>query len=349
MEKIIKVSPRELAFIEAALKLPIMPEEQAKSFTADFGNGYEMDVKICGAENDSAWTEAVLFHNGAQVSCTEPADDFLGEWELEDDGTVFKVIIEPEIELSNAISVMDKSGPFLVDVFSNEDAFNTEKHSVSGYYNSYETALESFYLTLGTFLPFNLGDFEVVVEADTEGINVVAHGKSEMDGKTVIDPDYYVWVRLCKIPFHDKTETDPATATQVIFLNEREDFMHGGVATGDKVVDLTDGEIYSLKDVEIKQKLDWKDIEEAAVGDEMSYYAPVSIEADDEHDIINVVGYPYAKSYGKIKAPKDCSDKKSFVEQHWGEVLWDDKLEELDYGGTDFELYTETWEELEEV
>lgn len=63
------------------------------SETAVFDKGYEMDIKLCSADDGGYWTEAVLFKNGSEVCCTEPCDDFFGEWELEDDNVyVVKIV-----------------------------------------------------------------------------------------------------------------------------------------------------------------------------------------------------------------------------------------------------------------
>ena len=69
--------------------------------TAVFDNGYEMDIKCCGVQyeeggDNGAWTEAVLFRNGSQVCCSEPSDEFVGEWELRDDNQVFTVNVVVE-------------------------------------------------------------------------------------------------------------------------------------------------------------------------------------------------------------------------------------------------------------
>lgn len=62
---------------------------------------------------------------------------------------------------------------------------------------------------------------------------------------------------------------------QVLFLNEKEDFIHGGILYKDTIIDLTDGDTYLMDDpnIEIKSTHEWKDLEEAAFGDEMAYYA----------------------------------------------------------------------------
>ena len=68
------------------------------SFTADFGNGIEMDDKLCGVDYESGgdnrpWTEAVLFKNGSEIGHTDPDDKFFTIWEIEDDDIRYRVIV----------------------------------------------------------------------------------------------------------------------------------------------------------------------------------------------------------------------------------------------------------------
>lgn len=89
----IKLDAAETAFINKyADKEPASAEEALKdtfSVTANFDDGYEMDIKLCpvtfeeGTYN-APFTEAVLFQHGCEVACTEPEYDFFGEWILED-------------------------------------------------------------------------------------------------------------------------------------------------------------------------------------------------------------------------------------------------------------------------
>lgn len=70
-------------------------EDDTISITITFLEGYEMDIKCCGVQyeeggNNVAWTEAVLFKDGCEVACSEPSEEFFGEWELEDKGITFK-------------------------------------------------------------------------------------------------------------------------------------------------------------------------------------------------------------------------------------------------------------------
>ena len=67
--------------------------------TADFGNGYEMDIKLCGVDYEeggcnTAWAEAVLFHNGCEVACSDTDEDYMGYWELEHKGNTFITVVE---------------------------------------------------------------------------------------------------------------------------------------------------------------------------------------------------------------------------------------------------------------
>lgn len=75
-----------------------MGEDETISCTANFPNGMAVDVKVCGVqyregEDNRPWTEAVLFRNGSEVCCTEPGENFFGEWILEDDENKYIVTI----------------------------------------------------------------------------------------------------------------------------------------------------------------------------------------------------------------------------------------------------------------
>lgn len=75
-------------------------------YTADFPNGYSVDVKVCGVDfeegsDNTAWTEAVLFKNGWEVACTEPCDSIDGPWELSDGDKEFIVNVLCKNDLEN--------------------------------------------------------------------------------------------------------------------------------------------------------------------------------------------------------------------------------------------------------
>lgn len=73
-----------------------MGEDDTISKTAVFDNEIEMDIKLCGADYDYPWTEAVLFKNGSECCCSEPCEGFVGEWQMEYNGDTYIVIIEVE-------------------------------------------------------------------------------------------------------------------------------------------------------------------------------------------------------------------------------------------------------------
>ena len=72
-----------------------MKRDETITITANFGDGYEMDIKLVIPleEDELPWTEAVLFKNGSELSFTEPDDEFVQEWILESDGLTFICII----------------------------------------------------------------------------------------------------------------------------------------------------------------------------------------------------------------------------------------------------------------
>lgn len=108
-EKILVISDHEAEKIKKFLHIEpknaseCLGEDDTFTRTAVFENGMEMDVKCCGCqyqegESNLAWTEAVLFKNGWQVSFSEPEGEYLGEWSLNYNGDeyVVKVITESE-------------------------------------------------------------------------------------------------------------------------------------------------------------------------------------------------------------------------------------------------------------
>lgn len=85
------------------------PEDESSCFgadetifyTADFGHGMGMDIKLCGVqfedgEDNLPWTEAVLFDHGCEVCHTEPGDDFFGIWELKHKNMTYAVEVIEE-------------------------------------------------------------------------------------------------------------------------------------------------------------------------------------------------------------------------------------------------------------
>ena len=103
--KMLKVSKEDADRINRYLNVP--PENESDclglnetiTFTVDFGDGIEMDIKCCGVkfregESNLSWTEAVLFNKGSEVACSEPGESFLGEWVLEYGGNQYCATVE---------------------------------------------------------------------------------------------------------------------------------------------------------------------------------------------------------------------------------------------------------------
>jgi hypothetical protein len=65
--------------------------EVIKTYTADFGNGWEADIKVCNG--DPPFIDPVLFENGNEVAVIEVTDTLEGEYIFDVEET-FKVIIE---------------------------------------------------------------------------------------------------------------------------------------------------------------------------------------------------------------------------------------------------------------
>lgn len=96
----------ELLTVEPKCESECYGEDETLSYTAKFGYGIEMDVKVCGVQyeeggSNTAWTEAVLFDHGSEVAHTDVCDTFTGEWELEYDGKKYitEVLVEKEQHL----------------------------------------------------------------------------------------------------------------------------------------------------------------------------------------------------------------------------------------------------------
>jgi rubrerythrin len=106
-----------------------MGEDETYSETAVFDDGYEVDVKLCGVRyeeggDNTPWTEAVLFKDGCEVTCTDVSDEFFGEWRLETDDETYVVFVErcepdnPEIPLmqpEEAIGVINDVAARIAD------------------------------------------------------------------------------------------------------------------------------------------------------------------------------------------------------------------------------------------
>lgn len=105
-EECIRLSKDEIAKYERLMNLPSDHKELEdfpeyaliQKWTARFDvPGYEMDIKICSSGYaQPLWSEAVLFYNGKQLSCSEPGSELKGEWTLHGNNMEFTVFVEEE-------------------------------------------------------------------------------------------------------------------------------------------------------------------------------------------------------------------------------------------------------------
>lgn len=79
----------EVRFCNKCLDKIVLTEDDTLVWGASFGNGFEMDIKLCGADEEVAWTEAVLFKDGFEVGCTDCMDEILGMWEIDYDNVAY--------------------------------------------------------------------------------------------------------------------------------------------------------------------------------------------------------------------------------------------------------------------
>lgn len=89
----IRVKPTRLNKIRHYLEVQptdeaeCLSEDEVFTETAIFENGITMDIKCCGVqyqegESNLAWTEAVLFRNGSELTHSDVESEFEGDWEL---------------------------------------------------------------------------------------------------------------------------------------------------------------------------------------------------------------------------------------------------------------------------
>jgi len=94
----ITITKDEYALISSYLSIPeLQSEDKTFTKTVKFPDGMEMDIKCCGAKDVASWTEAVLFYpNGSQACCSDPDAEFVGTWELECNGKLYKAVVNVE-------------------------------------------------------------------------------------------------------------------------------------------------------------------------------------------------------------------------------------------------------------
>lgn len=104
MVRTIKISGKEMELINDLLSLTGdeiyqkygYKRDETITHTAKFPNGIEADIKLVICQEDTPYTEGVLFHNGFELACTEPNCVYDGKWNFEYDGIEYTVLVEVE-------------------------------------------------------------------------------------------------------------------------------------------------------------------------------------------------------------------------------------------------------------
>ncbi len=101
MQKKVKISKKESDYISELLNMTGkeiydkygLKRDETITHTVDFGSGIQADIKLVICEEDSPYTEGVLFLNGYELTHTEPSDEYLGKWNFELSGNEYVVIV----------------------------------------------------------------------------------------------------------------------------------------------------------------------------------------------------------------------------------------------------------------
>lgn len=72
--------------------------DETITHTAKFPDGIEIDIKLVICEDDTPYTEGVLFQNGREQAGTEPRYAYDGEWTFHCNGMKYTVIVKAEEE-----------------------------------------------------------------------------------------------------------------------------------------------------------------------------------------------------------------------------------------------------------
>lgn len=70
--------------------------DETITHTAKFPDGIEIDIKLVICEDDTPYTEGVLFQNGCEQAGTEPGCAYDRKWMFHFKGTEYIVIVEVE-------------------------------------------------------------------------------------------------------------------------------------------------------------------------------------------------------------------------------------------------------------
>lgn len=103
-----RLAARVAGYLRANRRSALQPERDTIVVTACFPDGRQADVKCCGSRTGPSWAEMVLFGpDGSELCCTEPRDEFTGEWRLDYEGDTYVVYVIPEYEKARRAVVTD--------------------------------------------------------------------------------------------------------------------------------------------------------------------------------------------------------------------------------------------------
>lgn len=71
--------------------------DETITHTAKFPNGIEADIKLVICEEETPYTEGVLFYDGCELTCTEPGCTYDGIWNFEHNGIEYTVLVEDDM------------------------------------------------------------------------------------------------------------------------------------------------------------------------------------------------------------------------------------------------------------
>ena len=75
--------------------------DSAETHSVKFPDGFVMDIKVCGCDDEASWSEAVMLAptpTGAlcEIGCTEPGETILSDWEFTVGNRLYRVIVEED-------------------------------------------------------------------------------------------------------------------------------------------------------------------------------------------------------------------------------------------------------------
>lgn len=119
----IKISQKFADYANKCLQRHILDEDETHAKTAVFPNGCQMDIKLCGAHEEPAWTESALYdEEGCELCRSDVSDEFIGEWHIVYENNSYTVIVDVEKHEDESI----KESMLYIALISGEYVRNAE-------------------------------------------------------------------------------------------------------------------------------------------------------------------------------------------------------------------------------